>query len=153
MQITWLYYLYMLYSATWMSSMLRIFKRNLFAVLLIVAAGFAVADDSGDNTNALPPGVVPTPTSQTLGQPPSSQNQYNQMMEKCKVVDQDGNGLIKAYMADSGINLQGDASAWIWVPYGMCKQINAGNYDGVPPEILAKINTQSNVQTAPTLGD
>lgn len=105
-----------------------------------MSPGFILADDT-----------VPTPYSGTLDSGQNNSNQYNQMMEKCHVVDQDGNGLIKAYMADSGVNLEGDASAWIWVPYGQCAKINAGDFTGISPAILAKINT-SNIQQAPTLG-
>lgn len=114
------------------------------------SAGTGTSSGSSDST-ALPPGVVPTPTTQTFGVTPDSKNQYNQMMEQCKVVDQDGNGLIKAYMADSGVNLTGDASAWIWVPYGQCAKLNAGDFSGISPKILSKIDT-SNIQQAPTLG-
>lgn len=71
-------------------------------------------------------------------------------VEKCKIVDRDGNGLIKAYTADSGRNLEGDANAWIWVPYGQCKKLNRGDYSGVSPEIRAKIN-KSNIKNAQTI--
>ena len=72
------------------------------------------------------------------------------MMEKCHVVDSDGNGLIRAYMADSGPNLEGDASAWIWVPYGQCAKINQGDFSGVDDYIKAKIQ-QSNLHQAETI--
>lgn len=93
----------------------------------------------------------PTPMAETLDSKPNkTQDQNNQMMEKCHVVDSNGNGLIKPYMADSGINLDGDASAWIWVPYGQCSKINKGDFSGVSEEIRQKIDT-SNIQMAPTL--
>lgn len=94
--------------------------------------------------------AVPTPYAGTVDAGQNNQYQNDQMMEKCQVVDSDGNGLIRPYMADSGTNLEGDASAWIWVPYGQCAQINAGNFNGISPAILSKINP-SNIQQAPTL--
>lgn len=120
----------------------KLLPKALLALLIYMPFGVLVAD----------PIIVPTPKADTQGSGQSDQYQNNQMMEKCKVVDKDGNGLIKAYMADSGLNLEGDANAWIWVPYGQCAKINAGDYSGITPDILAKINS-SNVQTAPTLGD
>lgn len=75
---------------------------------------------------------------------------YADMMEKCHVVDVDGNGLIRAYMADSGPNLEGDASAWIWVPYGQCAKINQGDFSGVDDAIRSKIQ-QSNLHQAETI--
>ena len=121
--------------------MLNLSRRALLLLLIYICPLLAVAD------------TTPTPYSQTLGSgQDNSNNANNQMMEKCKVVDSNGNGLIKAYQADSGINLEGDPDAWIWVPYGQCAQINAGNFNGIAPDILAKINT-SNIQSAPTLGD
>lgn len=119
---------------------LKIFFHFALTFLIYMSPGFILAADT-----------VPTPYSGTLDSGQNNSNQYNQMMEKCNVVDSDGNGLIKAYMADSGVNLEGDASAWIWVPYGQCAKINAGDFTGVSPAILAKINT-SNIQQAPTLG-
>jgi hypothetical protein len=74
----------------------------------------------------------------------------NRTMEQCRVLDRDGNGLIKAYMADSGPNLEGDADAWIWVPRGECARLNAGDYAGIPPKILNKINP-SDITNAQTL--
>ncbi len=117
----------------------------------------AIGGDSGTTTtdpNAVPnPNTVPTPVAPTIDNgAPASPNQYNQMMEKCKVTDSDGNGLIKPYMADSGINLAGDANAWIWVPYGQCAKINAGDFTDISPDILAKIDT-SNIRSAKTLGN
>ncbi len=92
-----------------------------------------------------------TPPVKIAPPPPSSiKPQNNPMMEKCKIKDKDGNGLIKAYMADSGPNLEGDADAWIWVPRGQCKKLNQGDYSGVNGEISAKINP-SNIQDAKTL--
>lgn len=109
----------------------------------------AIGGASGTTTTD--PNAVPTPVAPTIDNGgPASPNQYNQMMEKCKVTDSDGNGLIKPYMADSGINLAGDANAWIWVPYGQCTKINAGDFSGVSPDILAKIDT-SNITQAKTL--
>lgn len=71
-------------------------------------------------------------------------------MEKCHVVDSNGNGLIKPYMADSGPNLEGDASAWIWVPYGQCAKINNGDFTGVSQAIRDKIDN-SNITNAQTI--
>lgn len=70
----------------------------------------------------------------------STPKQNTTQMEKCRVVDKDGNGLIKPYMADSGSNLEGDRNAWIWVPFGQCQKINKGDFTGVPEEILYKIH-------------
>jgi hypothetical protein len=61
-------------------------------------------------------------------------------MEECRVVAQNGVGMIKAYVADSGMNRAGDPYAWIWVPSGVCARLNAGDYSNIPPEILDKIN-------------
>lgn len=70
-----------------------------------------------------------------------------QDMEKCKVVDQDGRGLIKAHKGDcsgkshscAGGNDAGDADAWILVPTGECEKINAGDFSGVSDDIQDKI--------------
>jgi uncharacterized protein YlxW (UPF0749 family) len=70
-------------------------------------------------------------------------NKSHYGMDKCKVVDVHGNGLIKPYMADSGANLEGDRNAWIWVPYGQCKKINQGDFTGVPHEIRNKIHSSN----------
>ena len=121
------------------------FAQLVLLLLMYVSPVVAFADDPAN------PGIEPTPFSGTLDSGETDmQNQYDQMMEKCRVVDKDGNGLIKAYQANSGINLEGDASAWIWVPYGQCAKINAGDFNGVSPAIMAKINS-SNIQQAPTL--
>ncbi len=72
-----------------------------------------------------------------------------QVFEQCHVVDQDGNGLIRPGMADSGYNLEGDASAWITVPWGQCAKINAGDFSGVDQSIKDKIQP-SNVHNAET---
>lgn len=133
--------------------MRQLFFRSILLLTLCLPAGLVIADDPIDQTGSdTTNGLIPSPSAPTLDQTPQSDNQYNQMMEKCKVVDQNGNGLIKPYMADSGINLAGDANAWIWVPYGQCKKINAGDFTGISPDILAKINT-TNIQQAPTLGN
>ncbi len=90
------------------------------------------------------PSTLPL-TNQAIAIDPS-----NRTMEQCRVVDRDGNGLIKAYMADSGPNLEGDADAWIWVPRGQCAHLNAGDYTGIAPQILDKINP-SDITNAQTL--
>lgn len=74
---------------------------------------------------------------------------YADMMEECKVVDANGNGLIRAYMADSGPNLEGDANAWIYVPYGQCAKINNGDFSGVSQAVRDKIQP-SNINEAIT---
>lgn len=74
----------------------------------------------------------------------------NPYMEKCHVVDQDGNCIIKPYSADSGPNLPGDDNAWIWVPYGQCAKINSGDYSSLTPEILNKLDL-NNRTTAETV--
>lgn len=71
-------------------------------------------------------------------------------MQECKVVDSNGNGLIRAYMADSGPNLEGDANAWIYVPYGQCAKINNGDFSGVSQAIKDKIQP-SNIDQAQTI--
>lgn len=57
-------------------------------------------------------------------------------MEKCIIVGPDGRGLIKEGMADcayenqqscSGHNEPGDASAWIYIPAGICSKIRGGS--------------------------
>ena len=68
-------------------------------------------------------------------------------MEKCKIVDADGKGLIKEHKADcasknnscSGSNGPGDPEAWILVPKGECKKINDGDFSGVSDAIKAKV--------------
>lgn len=68
-------------------------------------------------------------------------------MEKCKVVDKDGKGLIKAHQAEcatsknscAGNNLAGDPDAWILVPKGECDKINKGDFSGVDDKIKDKI--------------
>lgn len=72
------------------------------------------------------------------------------MMEQCKVVDSNGNGLIRPYMADSGPNLEGDANAWIYVPYGQCAKINNGDFSGVSQAVRDKIQP-SNINEASTI--
>ncbi len=126
--------------------------RNLvITIFLTLCTGLLHAQIEGNPDDLGGPSSEPTPQAQTLGQTSSSPAENNQMMEKCKVVDSNGNGLIRPYMADSGINLAGDADAWIWVPHGQCAKINAGDFSGVSPEIMAKI-VRSNLQEAPTLG-
>lgn len=68
-------------------------------------------------------------------------------MEKCHVVDMDGQGLIKEHMGDcgtkthscSGQSKAGDPEAWIYVPKGECDKINEGDFSGVSDEIKDKI--------------
>lgn len=63
-------------------------------------------------------------------------------MEQCTIVDSDGNGMIKANLADSGPNPENDPSAWIWVPIGDCAKLNSGDYTGISPSILQKIRQE-----------
>lgn len=72
-------------------------------------------------------------------------------MEKCTVVDQDGNGLIKPGMANSGNNLENDADAWIYVPHGQCAKINKGDFNGVSPEIRNKLQAGDEIDNAATI--
>jgi uncharacterized membrane protein len=73
-------------------------------------------------------------------------------MEKCKIVDAKGRGLIKEHSADcaskgascAGSNKAGDPEAWIMVPAGECEKINKGDLSGVSDEIKAKIEGASN---------
>ena len=60
-------------------------------------------------------------------------------MEKCKVVDENGKGLIKENEADLANNKAGDPEAWIMVPIGECDKINDGDFSGVSDEIEDKI--------------
>jgi len=68
-------------------------------------------------------------------------------MEKCKVVDENGKGLIKEHKADcasknnscSAHNKAADAEAWILVPTGECDKINKGDFSGISEEIKDKI--------------
>jgi len=72
-------------------------------------------------------------------------------MEKCKVVDASGKGLIAAGKSDcktskhscAGQNSAGDAESWISVPTGQCTKINAGDFSGVSPEIKAKVTAET----------
>lgn len=72
-------------------------------------------------------------------------------MEKCKVVDKDGKGLIIEHKGDcaggknscAGHNGKGDPDAWILVPKGECDKINAGDFSGVKDEIKDKIDIES----------
>jgi uncharacterized membrane protein len=69
-------------------------------------------------------------------------------MEKCKVVDAQGKGLIKEHKSDcSGAksscaaqNKAGDPEAWILVPTGDCAKINKGDYTGISKEIMDKLD-------------
>lgn len=71
-------------------------------------------------------------------------------MEKCKVVDKDGKGLIMEHKGDcatkssscSGHNVAGDPDAWILVPKGECDKINKGDLSGVSDEIKAKVDAK-----------
>lgn len=77
----------------------------------------------------------------------SAQADGHEGMEKCKVVDENGKGLIKEHKTDcatesnscAGHNKAGDADAWIMVPEGECDKINEGDFSGVSEEIKAKI--------------
>lgn len=64
-------------------------------------------------------------------------------MEKCKVVDKAGKGLIKEHMAEGGMNKAGDPSAEIMVPKGWCAKVNeavmSGNWSAVPADVKAKL--------------
>lgn len=68
-------------------------------------------------------------------------------MEKCKVVDENGKGLIKEHKADcagnnnscAGHNSKGDPDAWIMVPKGECDKVNKGDFSGVDDTIKDKI--------------
>ena len=125
---------------------------NMWCRLILIVTLYIVNNiASADASNNSAPNTEPTPMATTIGaNPTQTPDQDNQLMEKCHVVDSNGNGLIKPYMADSGVNLDGDASAWIWVPYGQCSKINNGDFSGVSQQIRQKIET-SNIQNAPTL--
>lgn len=69
-------------------------------------------------------------------------------MEKCKVVDKNGKGLIKEHKAScaganhscAGQNKAGDPESWISVPKGQCDKINAGDFSGVSQSIKDSID-------------
>lgn len=77
----------------------------------------------------------------------SSSSAIAQEMEKCKIVDSTGKGLIKAHKSDcagsghscAGQNVAWDPEAWIMVPAGECEKINKGDLSGVAEEIKSKI--------------
>lgn len=56
-------------------------------------------------------------------------------MEKCKIVDENGKGLIKEKQADcagkthscKGQNVEGDPDSWILLPKGACDKIKGGS--------------------------
>ncbi len=68
-------------------------------------------------------------------------------LEKCKVV-KDGKNLIKEHKGDcagsshscAGQNSANDPQAWILVPKGQCKKINAGDLSGIDNTIKNKIS-------------
>ncbi len=68
-------------------------------------------------------------------------------LEKCVVVDKNGNNLVKAGKNDcatsshscAGQSTAGDPTAFITVPQGQCVKINAGDYAGISNDIKAKI--------------
>lgn len=72
---------------------------------------------------------------------------YAEQMEKCKIVDKNGVGLIKAHKADcksthgscAGTNSSGDPEAWIMVPVGECEKIKKSDFTGIPQDIKDKI--------------
>ena len=71
-------------------------------------------------------------------------------LEKCKIIDKNGNNLIKEKKSDcatskhgcSGRNQHNDPEAWIYVPSGKCEQINNGIIDGLDQNTLDKIDLQ-----------
>lgn len=80
----------------------------------------------------------------------SSSSAIAMEMEKCKIVDANGKGLIKAHKGDcaggghscAGYNAAGDAEAWILVPSGQCDKINKGDLSGVSDTIKDKIEVE-----------
>lgn len=130
---------------------------SIFCVLLISSSNAdyyqtppgEVTSDPGSIQTYQPPqpqNIPPEPSSMVPSyQDPKGDIEINPEekrhgLEECKVIAQDGSGMIKEYMADSGPNAAGDPDAWIWVPLGMCSRINAGDYQDVPTDILNKIN-------------
>ena len=81
----------------------------------------------------------------------SAQAEMKGDMEKCKVVDKDGKGLVKEHKADcaskgnscAGHNKAGDPEAWIMVPKGECVKINVGNFTGISDEIKNKVEMKT----------
>ncbi|KAF8818534.1 BufA1 family periplasmic bufferin-type metallophore [Rickettsia endosymbiont of Cardiosporidium cionae] len=74
-------------------------------------------------------------------------NSTKNMMEKCRVIDSNGKGLIKAGKGDcktskfscAGHNKAGDPAAWIMVPQGQCNKINMQDFSSVSDKIKDKI--------------
>ena len=68
-------------------------------------------------------------------------------MEKCRILDTEGRGLIKEHKGDcttasqtsAGQSVQWDPEAWIMVPEGECAKINSGDVSGISEDIKAKI--------------
>ncbi|CAK8162610.1 DUF2282 domain-containing protein [Candidatus Xenohaliotis californiensis] len=73
---------------------------------------------------------------------------HKKAMEKCKVVDKDGKGLIRAHKSDcaggknscAGSNKAGDPDAWIFVPKGLCEKINNSEWKHVPKSVIKKLD-------------
>ena len=68
-------------------------------------------------------------------------------MEKCQVMNNAGQGLVKAMKGDckttshscAGQNQAGDPLSWVNVPAGQCAKINAGDFMGVDQAIQDKV--------------
>ncbi|MBS0289262.1 MAG: DUF2282 domain-containing protein [Proteobacteria bacterium] len=76
--------------------------------------------------------------------------QADQGVEKCSIV-KDGKGLIKESKGDcktmahscAGQNPAGEIDAFIIVPAGECVKINKGDFSGVKPKVMEKIEVKS----------
>ena len=72
----------------------------------------------------------------------------DEKMEKC-IINKNGKSLIKTHKSDcstskyscAGQNSANDPEAWIFVPKGQCKKINAGDFSGVSQAIRNKISS------------
>lgn len=77
----------------------------------------------------------------------SAQADAHKDMEKCKIVDSHGKGLVKEHKGDcagaanscAGHNKSGDPTAWILVPKGECAKINMGDFSGVDESVKDKV--------------
>ncbi len=73
-------------------------------------------------------------------------------IEKCKVIDKNGKGLIKEHKSDcasishscAGQNKANDPESWIIVPKGQCAKINAGNFSEISNEVKDKLEINKN---------
>lgn len=69
-------------------------------------------------------------------------------MEKCVVLNKDGKNIIKEHKSEcktalhscAGQNPANEKDAWILVPQGQCKKINADNFSGIEADVKDKLD-------------